>query len=97
MALSPLQVFWRHHVAATPVGFLSHTVSLDSNHDAFREGRGAHQFSSSVTVAACLQSVRHFMPRDGNVVLIMMMAVAAIVESDAVCEHLQGTHNHALH
>lgn len=65
-------------------------LSLDSNHDASRVGR-AQKFSSSI--AACLQSVGHSMPCDNNVV--RTIGVAAVVE--ALCEHLQGTHNHALH
>ena len=98
LALSPLQVFWWQQtlefwntIAASPAGSLFHTNLLDNIHDAFHVGRGAKNFSSSV--ATCLQSVGHSMPRDSDVVPVM--EVAAIIK--ALREHLQGTHSHALH
>ena len=96
LALLPLQVLWWQQtlefwntIAASPVG--SHTVLLDNIHDAFHVGRGAKNFSSSI--ATCLQSVGHSMPRDSDVVPIM--EVAAVIE--ALREHLCGIHSHALH
>lgn len=96
--MSPLQVFWWQQtlefwntIAASPVGSLFHTILLDNIHDAFHVRRGAKNFSSSI--ATCLQSVGHSMPRDRGV--IPVMEVAAIVE--ALREHLRGTHSYALH
>ena len=98
LALSPLQVFWWQQtlefwntIAASPVGSLFHTILLDNMHDAFHVRRGAKNFSSSI--ATCLQSVGHSMPRDRGV--IPVMEVAAIIE--ALREHLRGTHSYALH
>ena len=50
-------------------------------------------FSSSRSIATCLRSVGHSMPRDSSVVPIMQ--VDAITE--ALREHLQGADSHALH
>ena len=78
LALSPLQVFWWQQtsefwnmIAANPVGSLFHTILLGNIHDAFHVGRGAKNFSSSV--ATCLQSVGHSMPRDSEVVPVMSL------------------------
>ena len=83
LALSPLQVFWWRQtlefwntIAASPADSLFHTILLDNIHDAFHVGRGAKNFYSSV--ATCLQSVGHSMPRDSDVVPVM--EVAAIIK-----------------
>ena len=88
----PLQVFWWQQtlefwntIAASPVGSLFHTILLDNIHDAFYVRHGAKNFSSSI--ATCLQSVGHSMPRDSDVVPVM--EVAAIIE--ALRGHLCGT------
>ena len=90
MALSPLQVFWRHRLSSSGTQLLLvllipiHTILLDNLHDAFHAGRGAQNLSSCI--ATCLQSVGHSMPHDSGVV--------AIMEVDAIIEALRkGTHS----
>jgi len=56
LGLSPLQVFWWrrtlefwNRLAASPVGSLFHTILLDNLDDAFSVGRGARNFSGSMS------------------------------------------------
>ncbi|DBA74355.1 TPA: hypothetical protein ACH3X1_011128 [Trebouxia sp. C0004] len=76
LGLLPLQVFWWQQtlefwnkIAASPVGSLSHTITLDNLDDAFSVGNGAKNFSCSI--ATCLQSVGQPMPLDSGTIPVL--------------------------
>ena len=84
--------FWNTIDAiAGPVDSMFDTILLDNIHDPCHVGCGAKIFSSSI--ATCLQSDGHSMPRDSDVV--PLMEVAAVIET--LRKHLHSTHNHALY
>ena len=96
LGLLPLQVFWWRQtlqywdsLAVLPVGFLYHTVCLDSLTNAFQGG--ACNMASSL--AACLRSVGFEMPRVHDVV--PLLDVDGVVE--ALTGRLQGTGSGSLY